>query len=266
MRYPSLTQRSFVIAIIALIGVNLSVVAEASSTPITQVVNSGLLSMVPSTKVDLSPATLSHTQGQGSSGTVGQIAVDDSRGTYAGWSLTATLSNLVSTSAFADDNDNAPFTVSGTYNGSTDAAYDLTTGSGSTGTHLGQMTYTLNGPGGQTSGTLHQNQQLGSSGLSFTASDIDYPVSTVYHLHVYVIGASNFLVTPKSVMNSIGSLNGVTTGMSRVVGSPTDPITLASAGRGFGDGYYTSGATLILTIPPGAHAGTYSGQIVETLN
>jgi hypothetical protein len=270
MKHFTFTQRSFVIVIIGvvgLIGLNLTG-AEAASTTVSQVINSGFLTMVPSqTHADLTPVTLSHTQGQGSTGSLGSIYIDDSRGNTPGWSLAASFSNLVSISTFADDNDNAPFTVSGTYTGSSDADYDLTTGSGSTGTRRGQMNYTLSGPSGQlVASTLLATQAIGSTGLSFAASDIDYPAATTYHLHVHVIPATYFVVTPKTVTSAIGSLSGVSRGIPQAGPTATNPITLATANKGFGDGYYVAGADISIAIPAGTHPGNYTGQVVETIN
>jgi len=222
MKYFTFTQRSLItltIGLIGLLGINLTAVANASSTVLSQVVNA------------------------------------------------ATFSNLVSTSTFADDNDNAPFTVSGNYTaGSTDADYDLTTGNGATGTRRGQITYTLTGPTGQTTATLLTNQPLGSTGLSFSANDSDYPVATTYHLHIHVIPATAFTVSPKAVTSPTSSLSGLSNGSSHTVTTTNDPVTIASANKGYSDGYYALGANLSLAIPAGTHAGTYTGQVVETIN
>jgi hypothetical protein len=242
---------------------------KADATPLTQVINPGLLTLTPATQAQLSAVTLNHTQGQTSSGSLGTLTVDDSRGAFVGWSVTATATNLVSygSGVFNDDNNvPSPFTVSGTYTGNNDVDYTLLI-DGSLGTRLGKLTYRLlNNPATIASGTLLASQPIGSTGLTLNAPDITYPAQGVYYLHLHVIPVTGLTITPGNVAALSGSVQNVTAGEPHTFTSVSDPAAIVGSPIGFGDGLYQAGAALKLSIPAGTQPGTYSGQIIETIN
>jgi hypothetical protein len=262
MKHILLTRRislSLSLSILAVLGWNLPVSADSGATLIGQVINPGLLTITPAAHTDLSAVTLSHALGQTSSASLGPILIDDSRGSAAGWSLSATISNL-------DGTTNAnPFTITGTYTGNTDADYTLITGTTSNGDHLGKTPYSLSGPSLNTTGTLIASQSIGSTGLTINAADISYPAFNSYYLHVHVIPASTISFNPGAFISSNSLLN-VTPGSKHTFTGINDPATILNALKGYGDGYYQASATLSIAIPAGTHAGSYTGTLVETVN
>ena len=268
MKYLITTQSWLIISLTVLTASSIATAASADTgaTILTQVINPGLLTLAPSTRADLGAVTLNHSQSQVSTGSTGPIIVDDSRGNAAGWAVTATIGNLSSYDNFTNsDGDPSPFTVTGTYTGSGNSNISLSLGSGANGTRLGSMTYNMGGAGATGSGTLQASQPLGTTGLTLNAADIDYPRWGVYQLHISTITANHFSITPSPITTLSGSELNVIAGDRYTLKGKDDPVMIATAVRGYGDGYFQLGAQLNLTIPAGTRPGTYSGQIIETI-
>lgn len=259
--------RSVLALTLTSLSISFPAVADNGTVPLAQVINPGILTLQASDHAELSPVTLSHTQGRTSTGILGQATIDDSRGLGAGWSVTATASNLVSYGTFTDDNGQpGPFTVHGAYTGSNDADYTLTLGSSAGGSNLNQIGYELKLSSNVTNLPLMPTQSLGSSGLSFDAPDIAYLPWSVYHLHVHVIPALGLTVSPSAVTTLAGSSDNVVSGPAYQLAGPNDPVMIATAAVRAGEGLYRVGADLRLAIPAGTHPGTYNGVIIETIN
>ena len=259
--------RSILALSLSALSISMPVTADSGSLPITQVISPGSLTLQASDHAELSPVILSHTQGRTSTGVLTQATIDDSRGIAAGWSATATVSNLVSYGTFTDENGQpGPFTVHGTYAGNDDTDFTITLGNANSGPGLGQIGYELTQSSITTNSILLPTQLLGSSGLSFDAPDITYERWSVYHLHIHVIPATGLTITPTAITTLAGQSDQVVGGTAHTLSSVNDPVMLATAGIGSGEGLYQIGADLQLAIPSGTHPGIYNGVIIETIN
>jgi hypothetical protein len=242
--------------------------ALADNTSLAQVIGPGLLTLTAPDHALLSTITLNHAQNQTSSGSLGPTTIDDSRGSYVGWTVSATASNLVSYGTFTSDSgDPSPFSASGNYTPRSDVDYTLKLGNGSRGLGLGKMDYTLYaGASIIVSGSIAASQPIGATGLNLIASDTNFTPLGTYHLHVHVIPISGLTITPVGVATISGAADGVTAGTAHTLTGTNDPVTLVSSPAGYGGGLYQAGANLSLAIPANAQPGVYSGQIIETIN
>lgn len=242
---------------------------SSGSMPLDLSVQPGLLTLSPSTQASLNSVTPNHRTATITNGTLGTFQVDDSRSTFEGWSVNATFSDLSSYSTFTTQSGTpGPFSVHGAYTGQ--SSLDLTLMTGDIPGALGTVSYTLYDQLGNkytpgSAAILNASQAIGTTGLSFDAPQADYAANSTYHLHISIIPASGFDITPDTVDALNGQITGVLSGSEHTLTSSNDPITLATANAGYGDGYYESSAHMSLSVPAGTKTGTYHGTIVETL-
>lgn len=80
------------------------------------------------------------------------------------------------------------------------------------------------------------------------------------------IAVTNLTINPGTFTTLAGSSTGVAAGSSHTFTSTTDQTTVLSASSPNGRGAYSLNPSLILTVPVGSYAGSYSATITETVS
>lgn len=258
---------TFVAALVSPISLGGQALASTSAaTTLNQTISGGLLSLSSTNNAHLDPIVIEHAGINFSRGTLGDVLVDDSRGSNAGWTASATVSNFTSTVGFTHDGAaNTPFSLLGqsTNLAATSGTYTLTIVNGG---RLGVATYAISGQLTTPTTNLAATQTLGNTGFSFQASDVTYTAGDQFQLKLDIMPVSDLTIAPVAPVATSGSLAGVVAGDSHVFTSPNDPVTLATAANGNGDGLYDLSANLRLDVSPNANPGSYSAIVTETIN
>lgn len=249
--------------LVALACIMLPSASMAATTTVTTTVNPGTLSLTNPAAAALSSTTITATGVQSSVGSLGTLKVTDSRGTGAGWILTASISNFTKAAVSRVTGTVGNITASGTYTGATSGKYTVTI---QTGGPVGTATYTVSGLETQTATVSGASAPLGTKGLTLAFDAASYASGDQWTVDVSSIPASNFMITPGNVVAFSGSTSGVTAGPIKAFADSNDIATVMTASAGSGLGEYGNTPNLSLTIPASARSGSYTATLVETLN
>jgi hypothetical protein len=243
-----------------------SLPAQAATTTVGQTISPGLLTLTAPASATLPPAQTDADADGSSQGSLGSMQVNDSRGTYAGWSLTATSSNFSQIKSPMPSRTGAPtVTSSGAYTGNLNGQYTITI---TTGGSLGTAQFQFNGPENDGPKTIPAGGTiaLGIKGVVLNFGAGTYQVGDKWTVEADTMPASGVMVTPANLTTLDGSPSGVHLGAVYQFSSTTDSATLLTADSGSGFGLYSATPTLRLTIPARTPVGAYTATITETLN
>ncbi len=238
---------------------------HAANTNVDQTINPGLLTLTAPLHATMSSLNADAVHDQASSGSLGTVNVTDSRGTGAGWSLTATASSFTKVDQpIQVRGSDGTLTSSGTYSGSGNGAYIITiTHSGSDGSAMFAVSGLADqGPTAVTSGDV----PLGIQGVMVNFHDTSYTAGDQWAINANTIPANQLTITPSAINAMVGAYMGVSAGTAHTFTDSTDSATLMSAAFGSGLGWYTNTPSLSLGIPASTRAGTYTATITETLD
>jgi|GEM_PF-3012650 len=251
---------------VAVIAASIASPAMAATTNVTQLVTPGLLTLTAPTSASL-PSAVTNADADGTSqGAIGTMQVMDNRGTYAGWSLTATTTNFSQVKQPVPSRQGSPaVTSSGSYSGVLNGQYVITiTTAGSPGT--AQFSYNGLENLSNISIPTNGNVTVGSRGVLVNFGAGAYQVGDQYTIEADQMQPVNIMVTPGTFTTIDGSSSGVHSGSAHQFTSATDSATILSADSGSGFGFYGVTPTMRLTVAARSPIGTYSETLTETLN
>jgi enhancing lycopene biosynthesis protein 2 len=240
--------------------------AMAATTNITQLVTPGLLTLTAPTSASL-PSAVTNADADGTSqGPIGTTQVMDNRGTYAGWSLTATTTNFSQVKPPVASRQGSPtVTSSGSYSGVLNGSYVITiTTAGSPGT--AQFSYNGLENNANVPVPVSGNVAVGSRGVLVNFGAGAYQVGDQYTVETDQMQPVNIMLTPGTFTTIDGASSGVHSGSAHQFSTTTDSATLLTADSGSGFGFYAITPTMRLTISARSPIGTYSETLTETLN
>ena len=238
--------------------------AYAATVPVSATIMSGALTLATPVSAALPPTTLNLTSTQTASGSLGVSSVTDSRGSGAGWSVTATCSNFTHIGSPVTVSGTSQPIISGTYLALAFGTYTVTIVSGG---GSGTATYSVSGLETQSSRpTSLSPQQFGMRGLNISFPAGTYAAGDQWTIDVDAISVNDLTITPSSLSASSGMLAGVSLGPTHTFAATSEPATVMSAAPNGGMGSYSSNLGLSLAIPTFARAGSYWATITETVN
>ncbi|HUC87312.1 MAG TPA: hypothetical protein VMR75_03265 [Candidatus Saccharimonadales bacterium] len=259
---------SAVLALAIGLGATVTTPAYANSVLVSQQIGGSLLSLSAPTSVNLSSILTNFSVTNTTAGSLGSMEVDDARGNYAGWSLTASSSNFLHIGQAVQTSGSTPTYVStgGSYNSSSTGFYVLTITQGGP---RGTAQFSVSGLENQTATTIPATDtdlSIGTRGIIVDFPNTTYEIGESWKIPITIIPASNLTIQPATTTARYGDLTGVHTGAAHTFSSTSDSATIMSADVGSGFGAYLNTPALSLQIPPLTPAGFYFATITETLS
>ncbi len=240
---------------------------------VLQVTAPGGITALQNVSVGLAPQT--------ASGTINNLLIEDSRGTGAGWTLSAGMQNLTFTKPIqAKAGNTSPLITLNTnsrYDGtcgvtSPNTIYTITiTTGGSVGTAQYSVTNGCAGENLQTNViTATTNNPVGSKGLIVDFPAGSYVINNAWTIVVDVFPYTGVTITPQTPTEAVGGsgLDGLTVGTAGIfAGTSTvsNSRIMLSAGLDKGMGSYYQNINLDLSVHANSYAGTYAGTIIFTI-
>jgi hypothetical protein len=240
--------------------------AQAASTAVSQTINQGLLTLTSQPTAAMSSVDADAVHNQTSIGSLGAIDTTDSRGTAAGWSLTATASDFtkVDQPVAAANLGSGTLSSGGVYTGSTSGTYIIRISRGGA---VNGAQFSVSGLQGQGPTTIKAGDMpIGGQGVTLSFGGSNYVAGDQWTVAVGVIPVSNLTLLPSSVVAQVGGPTGVTSGSGHTFSGASDSATIMTADPGEGEGWYTNTPNLSLSIPAATRAGNYAATVTETLN
>jgi len=239
----------------------------AVSTEVSTQVTPGLLTLdaPPSASLPNVPAKYSGTSV--TSAPLGQVVVDDQRGTSAGWSLTTTVSNFASIGQPKQVAGAAkPLQAQGVYTESSSGTYTVTVTTGGT---PGEARYSVTGLEDSSPRTIPADSSptpIGTRGVSVIFTNTSYQLGDSWTISIRALPSNCVSITPSMIGALAGDLAGLQRGSGHSFTSPSDSATIMSAPPGSGFGKYANNPELTLVVPERTPSGTYSAVVTHTLN
>lgn len=265
MKKPKYYQ--LIISGIVLLSTGFAPAALGASTQVSEQVGNGLLALSAPSTASLSSTLVNFSGPTAATGSLGQIEADDGRGTYVGWSLTATTSNFVHIGQPIQTSGPATtISAGGSYNGAAGGAYTLTiTQAGPRGT----AQFSVSGLESQSAITIPSvdtDLAIGTHGVLADFPSGTYQMGESWRVPIAVIPASNLTLQPSAASARYGDLTSVHSGIAHSFSGTADSATIMNADIGYGTGAYLNTPTLNLQVPPLSTSGYYFATITETLN